>query len=276
MIKPCTIVLMVWNRLEYTRTTLNSLLNNTNYPYELIVIDNGSQPDTKNYLISQHEKGYISRLILNRNNIGKANANNLGWIQATNDYVCTVENDVEFTDPDWLTKCVEALQGIPQLGIVSFTNHLRQICNDNNTEWQPNKKNFITPDGKNIWLDVITQDSHPSAFNGVYKFKDGSQARIGAGEEMIPGNIVTRRDVIEKVGYHALRPVAYFSSASDFTIRVRKEGYITAYLPDVQCRHLGMDEMFKHMLCNYSNDYLKEFRKSQSKQIGIHEFWGMR
>lgn len=262
----CSITVIVWNRPEYTQRTIDSLLANTDYPHEITVIDNAS--DNIDYLLSIRKH---VRLILNNTNIGKANANNLGWLQSRGQFVCTVENDIVFTDRLWLTKCVNALSRVPELGIVSPTNHLRQICQSNNAEWKPN---LITRNG--VQLDLITDKPHPFAFNGEYRFSDGTTSAVYATEHMIPGTIVTRRDVINRVGYHAVKPVAYYSSASDYTIRVRQHGLLTAYLPDVQCEHLGMDEMFRHMMGNYVGTYMQAFKAAQRKQIDNYEFVGMK
>ena len=40
----------VWNALAHVRLCLKTLLHNTDGPFELIVIDNGSQPEVVEFL----------------------------------------------------------------------------------------------------------------------------------------------------------------------------------------------------------------------------------
>ena len=45
-----SIIMKVWNALPHVRLCLNTLLHNTDGPCELIVIDNGSQPEVVEFL----------------------------------------------------------------------------------------------------------------------------------------------------------------------------------------------------------------------------------
>ena len=46
----CDIIIPVWDQLEFTKECVDAILKNTHYPYRLILIDNGSEFETKNYL----------------------------------------------------------------------------------------------------------------------------------------------------------------------------------------------------------------------------------
>ena len=46
----CDLIVLVWNELEVTKASFESLIKNTDYPYRLIVIDNGSDLPTQKYL----------------------------------------------------------------------------------------------------------------------------------------------------------------------------------------------------------------------------------
>lgn len=48
--KKCDIIIPVWNQLEFTKRCIESIRKNTRFPYRLIIIDNNSEPPTKNYL----------------------------------------------------------------------------------------------------------------------------------------------------------------------------------------------------------------------------------
>ena len=45
-----SIIMKVWNALAHVRLCLKTLLHNTDGPFELILIDNGSQPEVVEFL----------------------------------------------------------------------------------------------------------------------------------------------------------------------------------------------------------------------------------
>jgi len=48
----CDIIIPVWNQFRETRNCINSIKENTEFPYRLIIIDNGSDKKTREYLES--------------------------------------------------------------------------------------------------------------------------------------------------------------------------------------------------------------------------------
>ena len=94
-------------RSELIRKCLTSLKENTDYPAEVIVIDNGGIPDDSDYLLSEVRKGTINTYIRNKNNMNFGWAWNQGIKLATSPYILLTCNDIEFK-PQWLSKTVEA------------------------------------------------------------------------------------------------------------------------------------------------------------------------
>ena len=45
-----SLVIAVWNQLEYTKRCIESIERWTGLPYELVIIDNGSTDGTREYL----------------------------------------------------------------------------------------------------------------------------------------------------------------------------------------------------------------------------------
>lgn len=116
---PCDIIIPVYNRLQLTKDCLESILRNTDSPYSIILIDNGSDSDTRVYLdgfMASHDN-----LTMIRNGI------NLGWVKAVNQgiaiskspYVCIMNNDTIVRTEGWLAKLEKILQDGPAIGMVS-------------------------------------------------------------------------------------------------------------------------------------------------------------
>lgn len=100
-------------RSELLRFCLESLERHTDYPAEIIVLDNGGNPDDSNYLLDLTRKGVINTYIRYKNNMHWAWAFNEGAKIATGDYLCFTCNDLVFKEK-WLSTCIGLLEKYPQ------------------------------------------------------------------------------------------------------------------------------------------------------------------
>ena len=103
----CDIIIPIWNQLEFTRACIENLIENTAYPYRLILIDNGSMDDTRHYLENlRSRKNLDVELIRNETNLGFVKAVNRGLAESSAEYVCILNNDT-IPAPGWLENMVE-------------------------------------------------------------------------------------------------------------------------------------------------------------------------
>lgn len=114
------IVLITFNRKEYTKRTLASLWSTIEVPYYLVVVDNNSTDDTKKYLTSLKKRGRIDKLILNPENYYPGKACNLGWAEGLKDYpqathIMRLDNDMHF-EKGWDARAEEYFTMIDRLG----------------------------------------------------------------------------------------------------------------------------------------------------------------
>ena len=106
------------NRLEVTKTCLQSILKHTSVPYDLMVFDNGSRPELVDYLRQLKDAGDIDFLMLSSQNIGKIGALQLMFKAAPGEVIAYCDDDV-FYLPGWLERSLEVLDTFPNVGIVS-------------------------------------------------------------------------------------------------------------------------------------------------------------
>lgn len=113
------IVLITFNRLEYTRRTLRGLWDTLQVPYYLVVIDNNSTDKTKTYLQTLVKRGRIDKLIMNPENYYPGRAANIGWTEGLKEYDAThlarVDNDMHF-EMGWDLRTEEYFKTIDRLG----------------------------------------------------------------------------------------------------------------------------------------------------------------
>ncbi|MGA8840460.1 MAG: glycosyltransferase family 2 protein [Candidatus Aquilonibacter sp.] len=109
-----SIVTLSWNAPEFTMKALQSIREQTAEPYEVIVVDNGSGPETLKALATIDDPHV--RIMYNKTNRGFAGGNNDGIAHARGDYVILLNNDVIVT-PGWADGLVDAFRRLPGLGI---------------------------------------------------------------------------------------------------------------------------------------------------------------
>lgn len=116
--KLLSIVILNWNRLHYTKQTLECIVKKTTVPHELIFVDNGSVDGTREYLKDMENKTNAQKVtyVYNDKNLGVAGGRNSGLVHATGDYLLTIDDDVLVPD-DWDIHITRACDKIPQLGI---------------------------------------------------------------------------------------------------------------------------------------------------------------
>lgn len=122
-----SIIILTWNQLEYTKECLEAIALHTSGPYELIIVDNGSDDGTVPWLQEQARSDARLRLTLNRENRGFAAGCNQGLAMAQGDWLLLLNNDVVVT-ANWLEGLLECHRTNPHAGIVGpLTNNASGI-----------------------------------------------------------------------------------------------------------------------------------------------------
>lgn len=91
-----SLVIPLYNQVEYTRQCVASIARCTDVPYELILVDNGSTDGTSEYL-----RTVEATVVANTVNLGCAKAWNQGVRAATAPAIGILNNDIVVT-PGWL------------------------------------------------------------------------------------------------------------------------------------------------------------------------------
>ncbi|GAB4364935.1 MAG: hypothetical protein Kow0042_03870 [Calditrichia bacterium] len=114
-----SIVIPVFNQVDYTRNCLQELYKNTStdIDIEVIVVDNGSTDETPDFL--KQAKAYYPglKIVTNEKNLGFAKACNIGAKTAEGKYLLFLNNDTE-PQPGWLEEMLKIFQENPDAGIV--------------------------------------------------------------------------------------------------------------------------------------------------------------
>ena len=121
--KLLSIIVLNWNRLVYTKQTIENIIAKTTIPHEIIFVDNNSAPESgvKEYLKSMEKKTNAKRVVyqFNDKNLGVAGGRNSGLVHAKGDYLLTIDDDVLVPD-NWDKHIANACDNIPGLGITGI------------------------------------------------------------------------------------------------------------------------------------------------------------
>jgi glycosyltransferase involved in cell wall biosynthesis len=104
--------------LEVLKECLNAIWKNSDLPFDLMVFDNGSCQETRDFLLNAQSDGKIQFLVLSEKNIGKGGAWNLIFQGAPGEIIAYCDSDA-LLFPGWLSACVQILETYPNVGMVT-------------------------------------------------------------------------------------------------------------------------------------------------------------
>lgn len=130
--------MLTYNRLSFTKKSLNSLFNNTNEPFDLTILDNGSEDETQVYLLDFLKSDLVVNsknnvtLILKYDNIGVAKGmNTILSLRKPEQYFMKLDNDMVFdenTDKKWLTRILDFFDKDMRIKVNNEDFQIGSIC----------------------------------------------------------------------------------------------------------------------------------------------------
>ncbi len=234
-----SIVIPVLDNLQHTKRCIESIRKNTPpSDYELIIVDNGSQPATKNYLASLNNIVVIT----NEQNLGFAKATNQGISKAKGDYVFLLNNDTALY-PYWLERMTGLFDDkVGAVGPVSNYAMGRQM------------------------VRVGRKTATPEQINNIVS-QTGPKSSITA-QFLIGFAMMISREALDKTGVLDER---FFAGSEDldYSLRLQLEGYKLKIAESVFVYHSGSrtsrDLLGKHW--DFYKDCNEKFFQKWSKEL---------
>ena len=104
--------------LEVLKVCLESIRESADLEYDLMVFDNGSCEEARQYLLDEHQAGRIQFLLLSEKNLGKGGAWNMILSGAPGEIIAYTDSDAYFYK-GWLSRSVQILETYPNVGMVT-------------------------------------------------------------------------------------------------------------------------------------------------------------
>lgn len=183
-----------YNQVEYTRQCIDSMVRHGVDLNRLVVVDNGSTDETRNYLETMHLGGRI----FNKANLGCGVAWNQGALALQAEWTIIMNNDVLVSD-GWLEKMIDAakLYGLKIVSPALIEGPLDYDFDSFAVDASANMKNAVRLDGhhavclavhKSVWLEIGYFQPVPKllGYEDTMFFHEADKAGIASG--MIGGS----------------------------------------------------------------------------------------
>jgi len=212
-----SIVTINYNQANVTRQFLESARNLTYPNYEIIVIDNASEP-------ALHTQIDVTlyphlRVVRSEVNLGFTGGNNLGIAEAGGDYFFIVNNDTELT-PALLETLLEPFGRDELIGVVCPKIRFFDL---------PQHVQYAGYNAMNMFTGTATAIGYNQTDDGQYNQPGPTYFAHGCA-------MLVSRAVVERVGRFAERFFLYYEEL-DWSQRIRDAGFVIYYQPSATILH---------------------------------------
>lgn len=230
MVYDLAIVIVNYNTGEYLKKCIDSIFNQkSKYKYEIYVIDNNSSDSSYTFI---HKEYPQIKLILNKENLGFAAANNQALRQCNSDYILLLNPDTEIVD-NAIDRMLEYLKnGEYQLLTCKLLNSDLSL-QKSIYEFEVPTKIFFKK-RVNQLKRIITKVPDFDTIR-ANKFDHNKDTEIDWARGAV---LMFSKEVIDKIG---LLDEDYYIYAEeeDFYLRAKRNGFKAFYLSNVSIIHHG-------------------------------------
>jgi GT2 family glycosyltransferase len=210
-----SVVIVNWNGKHHLGECLDSLRSQTFKDFEVILVDNGSEDGSREF-VQEHFREV--RLTALPQNCGYAGGNNVGIRAASGKYIALLNNDTK-VDPAWLTNLMREAEANPS----SVGMWASKILSYNNPGIIDNVGLLMYPDGLGRGKGRLEADAGQYDRPGEAFFPSGCAG-------------LYRREMLDEIG---LFDEAFFAYADDVDLglRARLAGWQCVYVPSAKVYH---------------------------------------
>ncbi len=218
------LIVCIHNALSDVQTCLSSVVRYTRPPYRVILVDDGSEPDTRQHLEEwSQQQGAL--LLRHEQALGYTGAANAGLRASTADCVILLNSDTQVT-PLWLDRLVACAESEPRIGLVGPLS--------NAASWQ-SVPDVMGADGD--WME-----------NALPEGCDLRTLALLIGRNAIPFYprvpflngfcLLIKRAVMDQIGLFDERHFGPgYGEENDYAVRARKAGWALAIADDAYVWH---------------------------------------
>jgi GT2 family glycosyltransferase len=242
------IIVCVYNALDDVARCLDSIQQNTNSPYHLILVDDGSSDQTREYLKNYALDNKNCTLLRNEQASGYTRAANQGLRASGADFLVLINSDT-VVGPEWLDRLYSTITSNEQYGVVgplSNTASWQSIPKlEENGDWAENP----LPEGVSV--------------ERMCRYTIDRSGMIRPEVKLLNGFcMMLRRAVIDDIGYFDEENFGDgYGEEDDFNLRARSAGWKLVIADDVYIYH-AQSKSYSHerrrLLSQRAGDVLRK------------------
>lgn len=258
------IIIVNWNTKQLLDNCLKSVYENcdsTRYQYSVTVVDNASVDDSVQMVKEKYPK---VNLIVNKENLGFAKANNIAIRKSKASYVLLLNSDT-IVDYDIVTPAINHLEKYDDVALAGckliLQNGFRQV---GDSGYKPSISTAFN-------FSFLLSKIFPDLFHGL--FHNGKTCRSYENVDWVSGAaLFARMSFIRECGP---LPEDYFMYAEDvkWGLIAKEKGWKVHYLPSITVTHLMGASSSEGHVSTSSLVSLNELIKEDNGYIKVTIFW---
>lgn len=246
--KPVIAAVVTFNRLELTKQCLGSLIETVPEElWDLYIVDNASKDGTQDFLTDFSSKHLHVYTILNKANLGTANAINQVWkLRQPGQHAIKADNDVVIHDSGWLEAMMDCFRLVPMLGLIGL------------------KRKDLGERPAHPF--EITQPEHPWYRSALFELSNGWLIEVA--NHIMGTMTLYRNEAVDKLGYLYQPSGTYGLDDSLACLRLNVAGYEVAFLRGIEIDHIDLGEGGDEWLAKYTRwkrrhagEWLRKYRE---------------
>lgn len=243
------IIICVHNAYKDVKRCVESVFEYTSEPYHIIFVDDGSDEETRDYLLSIQKNCSNVSLIRNENGNGYTIAANMGLRISSADYCVLLNSDTIVTE-GWIDKMIACAKSDDRIGIVGPLS--------NTASWQ-SVPNLFGPDGDWCHNEIPKGYTVEDVGKLIEKYTAQSYIKL----PLLNGFcMMISRNVINAIGYLDEENFGKgFGEEDDFNLRASKAGFLLAVADDTYIFHAqskSYSDEKRLELCEKSNQKVRK------------------
>lgn len=258
-----SIIIVNWNTEDLLKNCIRSIYEETHkIRYEIFVVDNASSDGSCQMIEREFPQ---VRLIRNKENLGFARGNNIGYKQSSGKYIVILNPDTAIQSNIFL-KMLKFAEANPEVGIVGG------LFLDPSGALQRHYRRFPTV-GTIFFCytrlgQIVDRFLFRSKFNSLYRLKDCDFSSVTPVDQVSASCLLISRPVIEKINglFDEKFPILF--NDVDLCRRVWKRGFKVMVLPAAKVIHIGSQSLkllsYRDFLFYQNKGIVQYFKKHES------------
>ncbi len=231
--------------LDVFKLCLSSMRASDEGAFDLLVFDNASCTEVRDYLLAEQAANRIQYLTLSERNLGKAGAWNIALAAAPGETIIYADSDVRFS-PGWLQGHLDLFDRFPKVGMVTGMPILTPSKYSTATlDWAKQEKSAQTEEGalipwEDFWRHARTLGDNEAEAREFYDANPavrlsykGQAAFIGAAHFEFAARKAVLQEVLPIPAEKPMGRVRLLDEA------INAAGYLRLNTPDWYVEHMG-------------------------------------